>query len=308
MTEFVAPSGWELAGLVCQFFFYVATAALAGTAVNIAFYSDGSRATLNGLLGYGLLGAVLGFHAVLANYLIQVGMISGRGVAGMFDWDMASLLIDTPQGERTFWRLLACIVALAGLAAGLRQVHKLTRPPAARMRGVLFGVPCLAVLLLAYSFRSAGHVSILSPLAQLAIVLHVLAFAAWIGSLLPLYWLTRRVGGAELHWLMHRFGNHARLILVALVASGLLLLWELLQTPAELWQTAYGQLLGVKILLVAGLMGLAATNRFRLVPHLASQPEGTARLARTIRLEMVVAVLIMAVTAYLSTLVGPATH
>ncbi len=96
MTDFVAPSSWELAGLLCQFSLYLAAAALAGTALNIAFYNDGSRATLNGLLGYGLLAAVLGFHAALLNYLVQVGMLSGSGVAGMFDLDMASLLIDTP--------------------------------------------------------------------------------------------------------------------------------------------------------------------------------------------------------------------
>jgi putative copper export protein len=308
MTDFVAPSSWELAGLLCQLSLYLAAAALAGTALNIAFYNDGSRATLNGLLGYGLLAAVLGFHAALLNYLVQVGMLSGSGVAGMFDLDMASLLIDTPQGERTFWRLLACMLALVGLAVGLSRVHKLGQPPSLQLRSFLVAAPSLAIVLLAFSFRSAGHVSILSPLAQTAIVMHVLAFAAWIGSLLPLHWLTRRVGNEQLHWLMHRFGDHARVTLVALVASGVLLLWELLQSPVELWRTAYGQLLSVKLLLVVGLMGLAAKNRFTLVPQLIGSPEIATRLARSIRLEMLLALLILVATAYLSTLVGPASH
>lgn len=306
MTEFVSPTGWELAGLVCQVIFYLAVAALAGTALNLAFYHDGSRASLSALLVYGLLGAVLGFHAALLNYLVQVGMISGNGMAGMFDRDMASLLIDTPQGDRTFWRLLGCLAGLLGLAFCLHRVRKLTGPPEAGLRATLVAVPSLAVLLLVFSFRSAGHVSVLPPLAQLAIVLHVLAIACWIGSLWPLHRLSRLLSGARLHGFMHRFGDHARLILAVLVASGVLLVWQLLQSPSELWQTAYGKLLLVKFLLVSGLMGLAALNRFTLVPVLAAQSNAAARLARSIRLELLLALLILAATAYLSTLVGPA--
>jgi len=308
MTELVVPSSWELVGLLSQFLFYAAVASLAGTALNLAFYHDGRRATLTVLLVYGLLGAVLGFHAVLLNYLIQVGMLSGSGVFGMFDWDMASLLIDTRQGERTFWRLLACILALVGLAVGLARVQRLTQPPAAGLRAALIAIPAVAMLLLAFSFRTAGHVSVLSPLAQTAIALHVLAFSGWIGSLLPLYWLTRKGAGEELQWLMRRFGDHARLILGVLLVSALVLLWELLHSPAELWQTAYGRLLSGKLLLVMILMSLAAKNRYRLVPHLAASPDAATRLAASIRLEMLVAVLILALTAYLATLVGPAVH
>ncbi len=77
---------------------------------------------------------------------------------------------------------------------------------------------------------------------------------------------------------------------------------------AELWRTAYGQLLSVKLLLVVGLMGLAAKNRFTLVPQLIGSPEIATRLARSIRPEMLLALLILVATAYLSTLVGPASH
>ncbi len=283
-----------------------------GCLLNLSLYNDGSRQTVQGLQMYGLLGAVIGFQGVLFNYLIQVGMISGNGLAGMFDFGMIQLLLDTPQGESTVWRLLGFTLAMISLAWGLSRCARLTRPPTRQQLRLILLPLAMALIILAGSFQMSGHVAVLGTSGQLAIALHVIAFACWIGSLLPLYWLSRRLEASDLHWMMARFGDHARLMLAVLVLAGALMVWQLLETPGELLQTPYGLSLTVKFALVAGLIAVAAANRFTLVPALQQthyQATSAAdKLAKSIRLEGVLAVLILLVTAYLSTLVGPAAH
>ena len=67
-----------------------------------------------------------------------------------------------------------------------------------------------------------------------------------------------------------------------------------------LFTTGYGQLLLLKVLLVALLLLLASYNKGRLTPALADNKEGAAeRLARAIRLEIVAVGLILAIAALL---------
>lgn len=307
--SFVIPSSWELASLFCKLALYCGLCTLTGCLINLAFYHDGRRQTMQGLLLYGLAGTVIGFHGVLLNYLIQVGMISGNGLAGMFDLGMIQLLLDTPQGESTLWRLLAFTLAFIMLAWGMQQFGQLNKPPTRQhLRRILLPL-VMALVLLAGSFQMSGHVSVLGTSGQLAIALHVIAFACWIGSLLPLYWLARRAPAEELGRIMSRFGDHARYMLLILFLAGGLMLWQLLHAPSELLQTAYGLSLTAKFVLVVGLMLVAAANRFTLVPALRGGGSGSQiavnKLQSSIRLEIVLAVVILLVTAYLSTLVGP---
>jgi putative copper export protein len=307
--SFVIPSAWEVAGLLCKLFLYFGAASLAGAALNLAFYSDGSRRSVQGLLVYALIGSVLGFQAVLLNYLVQVGMISASGLAGMFDWTMAEILMDTPLGETTLWRLVAFTLALLGLVICLQLLARRKQAPTRRLHTFLVVVPALALLVLAESFQRSGHVSVHGNSAQLAISLHVMAFGAWIGSLYPLLRMTYWLETSELAWFMRRFGDHARLVLAVLLLAGLFLLWQLLMSPAELWQSPYGLSLSLKLLLVTALLGLAAHNRYQLVPALAANGGAAlARLRRSIKGEMALALLILLLTAYLSTLVGPMEH
>jgi putative copper resistance protein D len=62
----------------------------------------------------------------------------------------------------------------------------------------------------------------------------------------------------------------------------------------------------VKLALVAGLLSLAAFNKIRLTPRLSAGDTGAARsLERSIYAEMVLAALILLVTATITTLIGP---
>ena len=68
-----------------------------------------------------------------------------------------------------------------------------------------------------------------------------------------------------------------------LVGSGLVNAWVLVGSPERLITTQYGQLLLVKVCLFAGMLALAAQNRFRLVPvviSLSGEPTSTQALTR----------------------------
>jgi copper resistance protein D len=78
-----------------------------------------------------------------------------------------------------------------------------------------------------------------------------------------------------------RFSGMGYVAVAVLVASGLVNGWYLVGSLAALLGTSYGQLLLVKLCLFAGMVGLALTNRFWLVPSLGRDCEGVRRHALT---------------------------
>ena len=82
-----------------------------------------------------------------------------------------------------------------------------------------------------------------------------------------------------------------------LVLSGLALSIVQLGSFRALIETQYGIILSIKLTLVHPLLGLAALNRFRLTPALAIDPQNTRPLLRSILIECVIVVGILAVVA-----------
>jgi putative copper resistance protein D len=68
-----------------------------------------------------------------------------------------------------------------------------------------------------------------------------------------------------------------------LIGSGLVNAWLLVGSPGRLTTTPYGQLLFVKLCLLAGMPALAAQNRFRLVPARQRSKEGCLSAASSLR-------------------------
>jgi putative copper resistance protein D len=84
------------------------------------------------------------------------------------------------------------------------------------------------------------------------------------------------------------------------------MLWELLGSASQLWTSGYGRYLIVKLAVVACLLGLAAFNKLRLTPRLAADELGALRsLRRSICAELALGLVILIITAALTTLTGP---
>lgn len=298
------PSSWEFASLACKLFLYFGAAAIAGGIFSIWQYSDGQRRSAQHFLSYILIGSFVGFQAVLGNFLVQVGTISGSGFMGMFDWSMATILLDTPLGDVSVVRLSGFTIAFLSSLFFLYQINVMTRPPTMMLYRRMLSIYLISLLLLSYSFRIAGHISVLPKLAQLTIGFHFLAFAWWIGCLYPLSIMTKRMEIANLQLLLAKFGRHALYVLAVLMTAGIFLIFQLIDTPRSLISTSYGLALSIKLVLVLGIFSIAAWNKLRIVPALVDEP-GRRRFLLSIRIEMLVALSLLSVTAYLSTVVGP---
>ena len=93
-----------------------------------------------------------------------------------------------------------------------------------------------------------------------------------------------------------------------LVAAGILLVFTLVDFSRPDWLSPYAQLLALKVALAAGVLGLAAYNKFRLTPRLsAGDDAATGALRRSIELELFVIVCVLAATAILTTYTSPHT-
>jgi putative copper export protein len=91
-----------------------------------------------------------------------------------------------------------------------------------------------------------------------------------------------------------------------MVAAAASLLWMMLGGFGNLFGSAYGRLIAVKLTFVAAMLCLAAFNRWRLMPRILG---GDARAVRGLRFsihgEMLLAMLILTATAVLTSVTGP---
>ena len=85
------------------------------------------------------------------------------------------------------------------------------------------------------------------------------------------------------------------------------MLLDLFGSIDEIFSTDYGTVVLVKLSLVIAILGIAVINRIRLTPNIVSQ-KGVGQFRNSLKIEIFVALLILSVTTYLSTAVGPPGH
>ena len=240
------------------------------------------------VLGWSAAGMVL----ALLYLPLQAGALAETGVAGMADRLMLQMVWQSAM--RTQLLLWLCGYAALWLWAW-RVKHS--------GNAISIALVSLAALLLAGSFSQTGHVAGLAGLWPLLLTLHVLAISAWVGSLLPLWQSCYRLAPDRLLALMQQFGQVALYLLVLLISCGVLILLQLLDSPSALFVTDYGRLMLFKLMLVAAMLLLAAWHKFSLVKALA-QHQNSRLLARSIFIEMLLALLVLATSSSFTTVVG----
>ncbi len=289
----MAIDGWEIASLASKLLLYLGTAGAVGGVFSLLLLHRHHR-SLAAISRYTYSACVLGTVAVISGFFIQVGSFSGRGLAGMFDADIIGILRQTPVASMTLWRLLAfvlLIVGATGLFAGNKPLRWLARAIAAA-----------GAVLLCTSFGQIGHLSDAGIPGQAPATLHTLAMALWMGSLFPLWHISRGTDLAAIRHSMIRFGQWAAGIVAVLILCGATMIYLLLDHPDQLLTSVYGRGLLLKLMMVCALLLLAAGNKWWLVPGL---PRTQKSLTRSIQVEMVLGSTILLVTASITTLTGP---
>jgi putative copper export protein/mono/diheme cytochrome c family protein len=168
----------------------------------------------------------------------------------------------------------------------------------------------LAVLVLGCAGHAAALTGWQRPALMLSQALHLLGAAAWLGALLPLFLLLRACGGTPPSLAAARRFSAIGIAAVTLIlVSALANFFALVGDLPGLFGTNYGRWVLVKTALLAGLLLLAATNRFRFTPALAGADATRAaqRLGRSVTAEILLGILLVIAAALLAA-TPPAAH
>ena len=226
------------------------------------------------------------------------GLVAMTAAAGADAGVSLASVLGSTTGGWLLWR--AAMLAAAGAAVG----WLLARPGA---RGPLLAVGAAAgagMLVHALAGHAAGPSSLraLNLLAQWA---HLLAVGVWIGGLAWLLaGLWRHAGAGSTREVVVRFSKLAGISLAAVVATGVARTVDELGGWGRLLDSGFGRALDLKLVLFAGLVGLGALNRYRLVPLFEGDPRRRAvgRLRRSVGGELGLAAAVLAAAALLSQL------
>jgi copper transport protein len=205
--------------------------------------------------------------------LLLRGSYTGSGKFGdVFDLELLGQVLQTKTGAALVSRLLLLAAAALFIAVLFGAYDKREDE---EKRDLTFGLAIGGTVVaagLAASWAMAEHASTgLQPgIAMPVDVLHLLAVAAWLGGLCALLVALYRSDTPVEPSAVRRFSQVAFGSVLTLVATGVYQSWRQLGSWSAFTDTRYGQLLLVKIGLVALLVGIAWISR-----------RWTARLAET---------------------------
>ena len=216
----------------------------------------------------------------------------GGDLASMSDSSLLQFAFQSSEGTAALLRI-AGLVLIFALVIG---------------RSWAVGIATFGACLVAMSFAFTGHSFSIEHgiLPQVLVAAHLLGVSYWVGAFYPLRMLTRGSDLPRIALIMKRFGEIAAFVVGALIVAGVLLLWILLETPWAILESSYGRLVALKLLLVMGLLSMAAMNKLILTPALvAGDASAMRRLRQSINAELALAGAVLVVTATFTTVTGP---
>ena len=197
------------------------------------------------------VGIVMGVASSVVGLLLE-----GPYVAGVSMWRLLEpdVMAHIAHGQFGTWIHLRVLLYL--LVGGVLWLPEALETASNRW---LAG---LSVVGLAATFPGTGHAAaagnLLEPAAD---AVHALAAAVWAGGLLSLVVLSVAAGPRPGGDAFARFSRVALASVLVLVATGSLASLVQLSAWDDLWDSRYGQLLSVKLLLVAVVVAVAASAR-----------------------------------------------
>jgi putative copper resistance protein D len=247
----------------------------------------------------------------VAGILAMTASMSGVALIDVDRLSIEAMVFETPMG-------VAWQVRMAALAA--TAVLAFVRNPVARVAQVAFAAAALASL--AWTGHGAAGEATKGVIQLVADIVHLLAAGAWIGALVALGLMVARnasrltsINFISIHGALDSFSKAGTIFVALLIITGSVNAW-ILVGPAGvglIGSDQYVQLLALKLALFAVMLGLAATNRFRLTPALSRDLdagvvplEALRALRRSIAIEAGLAASVLAIVAWLGTLVPPA--
>ena len=236
-----------------------------------------------------------------------------------FELDRGSidvLLNDTAIGTASKIRVVALLVAaLLGFWPAARRQFRCA------LQSTMAAV---ALASLAWIGHGAADEGLRGLLHVTADIIHLLAAGIWVGALAGLLLLLAQARNAGIdrtdriahaHRALAGFATVGMVAVALIVATGLVNSWFLVgfANISSLASSLYGRLLILKLVIFAGMIGLAGLNRFKLTPAITARGgalvAGAMRsIRRSVALEASLALIVLGLVAWLGTLAPPASR
>ena len=286
----VGPAAIDIASVVLRALGFIALLQAAGTALFLALLGNRLVLATPAVERLGRASAWLALPLLVAWQLLLAARMGGD-LASVLDPAMQRLALAGSAGVANLLRVASLLLVVVALRPGT----------AWRTAGFV------GATLLAGSFLLTGHTTVgahhllLAPL----LLLHLWVVAFWLGSLLPLLVVTLREPAVVTGLVASAFSRLAGWLVPCIALAGGLLAWALLPGWAAL-RTPYGMLLVAKACGYSLLMALAALNRWRLAPAVASgEPLAARRFSAVLVAEYLVLCGVLAATATMTGLFSP---
>ncbi len=236
------------------------------------------------------LSAIAAAALLVGQYALEAARMADD-MSGIVDPSLQMLAMHSASSVVLALRLLGLVVILAAIDQGD------------------FGIPfsVIGATVAIGSFLFTGHTAA-NPLrwvlASLLIV-HLTIVAFWFGALVPLYVASTRERPAIAGEVTNAFSRVAGWIVPGIFLAGFVLVLILVRHLAE-FRLAYGISLLGKAAGFGVLMGLAALNKWRLGPAIASgDPTSLRAFRRSLVAEYLLVGAVLTVTAVMTTLFSP---
>lgn len=244
----------------------------------------------------------------LANMLLVAQSMSGVSDPGELTLHIIEMVVgETAVGMSWVVRLVALAIAFIGLGLRLRN--------AVLSRYVLMLAGGTALATLAWGGHAAMNGGVSYYVHLLSDIVHLSAAGAWVGALtaftvlLSIKKASKAAYALQLSGALTGFSRAGTVIVISIVITAVVNFVLITEKPlSTLPGSIYGLLLVIKTALFFLMLLLAAANRFRLAPKLENAllqghyKAGIALMRKSIITEFTVAVLILAIVAWLGTL------
>jgi len=282
----------ELINIILRFALYVDLLLVFGLAL-FALYSAETLLRLRPMLrGMALIGALLS----VAGLVLMTSAMSGETALAALWPPVQMMVLETDVGLAWAVRMTALIVVVIRPGLWLASF-----------------AGAIALASLAWSGHGAMDEGALRFWHFLSDILHLLAAGTWLGAMLALVLIARGLVDEarirSLAFAVRRFEWVGAAIVLTLSITGVVnYLFIIGPRLDEVLLGTYGMLLAIKVLLFAAMLVLAALNRFHLGPALAQALRdgqhvvAVNALRRSVVVELAMALLIVALVAWLGTL------
>ena len=237
-----------------------------------------------------------------ARALIALWVVAALGIAGVVEAERQAAgvtwasVFSTSLGTVLIQRITALLLTAAGVAAAVVL--------RARGREVAVAVAGIGAAASMWVDVAASHAGAQAPVAAnlLAQWAHIAAAGVWIGGLLALIVAVRGQPSDVKGRAVRRFSATAGVAIVVVALTGTFRAVIEVGSIEQLFSTAFGVLIVVKVALFVALAALGAVNRFGNVPRASRVLRGLRRVAST---EIVIGTAVVLVAAALVNVAPP---